>query len=260
MNSQIEQKGQHIMAKLKAGQDAFGQAMWDYAHGKGGSEIAELDSGMVAVSPGPAAYLAEHKDWPTFQKKAIALARGKVLDVGCGAGRVARYLQSKGLDATGIDNSPLAIKLCKKRGLKSAKVMSITQLTRRLGVFDTIVMYGNNFGLMGSFKRARWLLRRFRNMTTPGARILAQTADPYQTDVPEHLAYHRRNRRRGRMSGQLRLRIRYKTYATPYIDYLLVSRDEMARIVAGTGWRIAKTIDDASNYRYVAVLEKEAVT
>ena len=247
------------MAKLKAAQDAFGQAMWDYAHGKGGPEIVERDDGLVALSPGAVAYLAEYKDWPTFQKKAIALAKGKILDVGCGAGRVALHLQSKGLDATGIDNSPLAIKLCKKRGLKSAKLMSITQLTRRLGVFDTIVMYGNNFGLVGSFSRARWLLRRFRNMTTPGARILAQTADPYPTDVPEHLAYHRRNKRRGRMGGQLHIRIRYKTYATPYIDYLLVSKDEMAKIVAGTGWRIAETIDNSA-YRYIAVLEKEAVT
>ncbi|MHC4562683.1 MAG: class I SAM-dependent methyltransferase [Planctomycetota bacterium] len=167
------------MAKLAAKQDAFGQAMWDYAQGRSACEITELDSGFVGVSPGPAAYLAEYRDWPTFQKRAIALARGKVLDVGCGAGRVALYLQSKGLDVTGIDNSPLAIKLCRKRGLKKAKVMSITQLTRRLGVFDMIVMYGNNFGLVGSFNRARWLLRRFHNMTIDDARILAESNDPY---------------------------------------------------------------------------------
>jgi len=251
---------ERIMARLTAGQDAYGQAMWDYAHGKSVNEIIERDDGWVVLSPGPATYMAEHKDWPAFERKAIALARGKVLDVGCGAGRVALYLQGKGLDVVGIDNSPLAIKLCRKRGVKTAKVMSVTQLSRRLGMFDTIVMYGNNFGLMGNVRRARWLLRRFRNMTSDAGRILAHSADPYQTDVPEHLAYHRRNKRRGRMGGQIRLRDRYKTFATPYHDYLLVSQDEMARIVAGAGWRIARTITDESGYRYVAALEKEPVT
>ncbi|MHC4562684.1 MAG: hypothetical protein ACYS8X_07940 [Planctomycetota bacterium] len=61
------------------------------------------------------------------------------------------------------------------------------------------------------------------------------------------------------MSGQLRLRIRYKTYETPYHDYLLVSRDEMAGIVTGTGWRIAQTVD-SPGAGYIAVLEKEAAT
>jgi len=244
------------MARLTAKQDAYGQAMWDCYHDKGGFEVVERDDGLVAVSSGPPSYLAEFKDWPEHQRKAIRLARGKVLDVGCGAGRVALHLQTKGLDVIGIDTSPLATKLCRKRGFKKAKVMSITGLSRRLGVFDTIVMYGNNFGLFGGFKRARWLLRRFWHMTHPTAKIIAESNDPYQTTVPEHLAYQRRNRRRGRMSGQLHFRIRYRTHATPYFDYLLVSKREMQRIVAGTGWRISRFFDSERSI-YIAVLEKE---
>ena len=243
------------MVKWTAKQDAFGQAMWDHAHGTTAWEVVERDDGFVGLSLGPAAYLAEFKDWPAHQRNAIVLARGRVLDVGCGAGRVALHLQKKGLDVTGVDVSPLAIKVCRKRGLKKARAMSITQLSARMGLFDTIVMYGNNFGLFGSFRRARWLLRRLRHMTSPGAGIIAESRDPYATAVPEHLAYHRRNRRRGRMAGQLRIRIRYKTYATPFYDCLLVSKREMRQIVAGTGWRIARTFD-APGSIYVAVLEK----
>jgi SAM-dependent methyltransferase len=244
------------MAKLTKKRDAYGQAMWDYLHGKGSGEIAELDSGHITASGGPQMYFAEYKDWPAHQKKAIRLARGRALDVGCGAGRVALHLQGKGLDVLAIDTSPLAIKVAKARGVKKARLMSITQLTRKVGLFDTIVMYGNNFGLLGGPSRAKWLLRRFHAMTSPDARIIAESNDPYQTDNPCHLAYQKRNRRRGRMGGQLRLRIRYQDRATPWFDYLLVSPDEMRDILAPAGWHVARIFPSKASM-YAAVIEKE---
>jgi hypothetical protein len=117
-------------------------------------------------------------------------------------------------------------------------------------------MIGNNFGLFGSHNRARWLLRKLYNMTTPYAQIIAESTNPYDTTEPEHFEYHRYNRRRGRMSGQLRLRVRYKTYKTPWFDYLLVSADEMRDIVSGTGWIVARIIK-ASVRGYCAIIEKE---
>ena len=65
------------------------------------------------------------------------------------------------MDIVGIDHSPLAIRVCRERGVRNASVLPITQVSaNKLGMFDTIVMTGNNFGLVGSRKRARWLLRR----------------------------------------------------------------------------------------------------
>ena len=42
------------------------------------------------------------------------------------------------------------------------------------------------------------------------ARLIAHGTDPYGTTDPVHVAYHRRNRDRGRLGGQLRLRLRYR--------------------------------------------------
>ncbi len=240
---------------LASQQDGFGHALYDFHIGKGSYEVDERDDGFVAPSDGPPAYFASYEDWPEHQRQAIALAAGKILDVGCGAGRVALHLQEKGLDVLGIDTSPLAVKVCRLRGLKKARVMSITELTCKLGTFDTVLMYGNNFGLFGSFKRARWLLRRFHAMTSDRARIIAETTDPYDTKQPCHLAYQRRNRKRGRMSGQLRIRIRYQTYATPWFDYLLASKDEVRAILDGTGWRVERFID-GNGPHYIAIIEK----
>jgi hypothetical protein len=123
-------------------------------------------------------------------------------------------------------------------------------------MFDTVVMFGNNFGLFGSFKRARWLLRRFHSITNPNAVILAETLDPYETTQPEHLEYHRFNRRRGRMSGQIRLRVLFKKHRSPWFDYLFVSQDELRQILKNTGWHLRATIKSDGPV-YVAVIDKQ---
>jgi hypothetical protein len=114
---------------------------------------------------------------------------------------------------------------------------------------------GNNFGLFGGRRRARWLLRLLHAMTSPDARIVAESNNVYQTKDPDHLRYHRFNRRRGRMSGQLRLRVRYRRYCTPWFDYLMVSPREMKEILAGTGWRVRRFLKSGGSI-YVAVIEK----
>jgi len=242
--------------KLKSPQDADGHAVYDWWRGKGGFEIVENDAGCFAISGGPPAYFAECKQWPAHQRAALRFARGRVLDIGCGAGRVALELQRRGHAVTGIDVSPLAIRVCRARGVRDARVLPMTGVSARLGRFDTIVMYGNNFGLFGSRDRARRLLRRLHRLTHPGARIIAESNDPYRTDNPIHPAYQQFNRRRGRMAGQLRIRVRYWTYVTPWFDYLILSKREMESMVAGTGWRVARYFDSPGS-TYVALLEKE---
>jgi hypothetical protein len=55
------------------------------------------------------------------------------------------------------------------------------------------------------------------------------------------------------MSGQLRLRVRYQSYASPWFDYLLVSPEELQTLVEGTGWRVQRIIKGEPFY--VVVLQ-----
>jgi SAM-dependent methyltransferase len=221
-----------------------------------GIEIVERVDGFIDASRyGPAAYFFPLRRWPKAERQAIRLARGRVLDVGCGAGRVALHLQERGHQVVGIDLSPLAVEISRRRGVRDVRELPVTQVGPELGRFDTFVMFGNNFGLMGSRRRAPWLLRRFRSIANKGARILAESVNPYKTDNPEHLAYHEENRRRGRMAGQVRIRIRHQAYATPWFDYLLVSPEEMAELADGTGWELRRVIDEGEHV-YVGVLER----
>jgi SAM-dependent methyltransferase len=236
-------------------EDAYGRLIFDYLETGEGIEIVERDDGFIAASGGGAFYFSPFAKWPKAERKAMRLVRGRVLDVGTGAGRVPLYLQERGHEVVGIDISPGAVEVARRRGAKDVRKLRVTQVSGKLGRFDTIVMFGNNFGLVGNARRAPWLLRRFRSITNDGARILAESVDPYKTDKSEHIVLHRKNRRRGRMGGQLRIRVRHGTYATPWFDYLLASPKEMAKLAKGTGWELVDVIDEGE-YVYVGVLER----
>jgi SAM-dependent methyltransferase len=157
---------------MKRKQDAYGQMIHDHFLGRETVEIVERDDGWLATSGGPPNYFAEFADWPAHQRRAARFVTGRVLDVGAGAGRWSLHLQEKSHEVVAIDVSPLAVQTCRLRGVKDARVLPITQVSPALGRFDTIVMMGNNFGLFGGRRRARWLLRRLKSLTNPGARIV----------------------------------------------------------------------------------------
>ena len=242
--------------------DGYGEMLLAALDESGGEmlEIVERDDGLIMASRfGLGYYLAPYGKWPLRQRRALRLARGRVLDVGAGAGRVALHLQQKGYEVVAIDSSPGAVEVCRRRGVRDARLLRLEEVDGALGRFDTVVMYGNNLGLLSSRAKGRRLLRRLHGITTERGRILGEILDPYPGAAPIHLAYHQRNRKRGRMSGQIRIRIRYRDLATPWFDYLFLSRPELEELVEGTGWLVARTID-AEGPLYVAVLEKQAKT
>lgn len=226
----------------------------DRLAGQDAVEVVERDDGFVMGGAG-SLYFAPVRRWPsTAERRALRLVRGRVLDVGCGAGRVLLELQARGREVVGIDPSPLSVEVCRRRGGRDVRVARLEDVDASFGLFDTVVMFGANLSLLGGRAKGRRLLRLLHTLTGERGRIVGSTLDVYDTEDESHLAYHRRNRAHGRMSGQLRLRIRYRDLASPWFDYLFLSQDELRDLVDGTGWRLARTIVDPPGY--VAVLEK----
>jgi SAM-dependent methyltransferase len=244
---------------MKSTEDAYGKQLLAQYHGQTPTvEIIERDDNYIETGSRDGLYFSEYKDWSDLERQAVDRARGRVLDVGCGAGRHSLYLQNKGFDVTGIDNSPGAIKVCRLRGLEKALVRPIVEIDKfKANSFDTILMLGNNFGLFGGAENARLILEKMSRITAPDAQIIAGTLNPYITDKKEHLEYLRFNRRRGRMAGQIRFRIRYGKAIGEWFDYLFVSPEEMQNILEKTGWRVNEFLMSEGAH-YFAVIEKKA--
>src|SRR5690242_11406997 len=84
-------------------------------------EIVERDDGYIEATAGPLGYFAPFRRWPAHQRNAVRSMRGRVLDVGAGAGRVSLELQQRGHDVVAIDVSPGAVEVCRRRGVRDAR-------------------------------------------------------------------------------------------------------------------------------------------
>jgi SAM-dependent methyltransferase len=242
------------MNKIKPKEDAFGHALFDAYKDEDVFEVLERDDGFVDAME-TKEYFSNYDKWSPIEQKAMQFVKGRILDVGCGAGRHSLYLQKKGLDILSIDISPLAVKVCKLRGLKKTRLIPIEEAKFKANSFDTIMMMGNNFGLLGNSGKAKKLLRRFYRMTSPDALIIASSRDPYKTSNLAHLRYHKLNKKRGRMSGQVRIRVRYENYISKWFDYLMVSKEEMKQILSSAGWGIIEVLE-SNGPHYIAIIRK----
>ena len=234
--------------------DVYGALLADVCAGVPALEIVERDDGYVMAFD--ARYLtAPFRKWDDpDERRAMRFVRGRVLDVGCGGGRACLHLQARGLAVVGIDASPGAVACSRQLGVRDARLLPVDAVDPSHGSFDTIVFLGQNFGMLGSRPRARSILRRLARVTTPRGRIVAETFDPHALEEPVHRRYRERNHRRGRMPGQLRVRVRYRELATPWLDWLQVSQRELVALLDGTGWQLSRTLGDGPSY--VAIIEK----
>src|SRR5689334_15474127 len=121
--------------------DAFGQMLLD---GKG-PEIIERDDGFLDAAM--IGYFAPVAQWPAVERRALRWVRGRGLDAGGGAGRAALELQRRGRSVVGIDVSPGAVKVARARGVRDVRLLAFEDVDDSVGRLDTIVMFGNNFGL-----------------------------------------------------------------------------------------------------------------
>jgi SAM-dependent methyltransferase len=242
------------MGKIDENKDATGHAVYDAFNRKYGFEVVEREDGYI-VGGNTSQYFEEYSKWLPHEKKAIRYAKGKILDIGCGAGKHSLYLQSIGFDVLGIDISPLLIKVCKKRGLRKVRLLSIWEVNKLNQYFDTILLLGCNFGLLQNFSKARNYLKLLYKVSKNKAVIIAESMDPYKTEQEANLKYQKYNLKRGRMAGHRKIRIRYRNFVSDWFDYLGVSKKEMENVVKDTGWKIKKTFDSERS-SYIAVIEK----
>jgi SAM-dependent methyltransferase len=224
--------------------DALGAILRRYHESGTAYEIVERADGRITAHDA-GKYFVGPDEWSPVDRWACEQAAGRVLDVGCGAGRHAVPLAARGLDVVGLDVSPGAVEVTTRRGA-NAVLGTVERLPPHIGTFDTLLLLGAGFGLLGNPGRAAAVLANLAAVTRQGGQLIGTGHDPHHDDANRD--YHEWNRQRGRLAGQRRIRIRDGHMMTGWFDYLFASVDEVRQLFAGTPWQVSEVYEDGLNY------------
>lgn len=156
--------------------DLFGKAILDFQTNNSPEDLITETSISEADEMSVAYLFRSYDEMPKLEQKALQLAKGKVLDVGCGAGSHSLTLQNdRNLEVISIDISPNAIRACDLRGLKNAKVQDIMTLENEK--FDTILLLMNGTGIFGTLKETPNFLQKLKSLLNTNGQILIDSSD-----------------------------------------------------------------------------------
>ena len=202
--------------------DLFGKAILDYQTNNSPEDLITETSISEADEMSVAYLFRNFSEMPKLEQKALQLAKGKVLDVGCGAGSHALDLQNeRKLEKTAIDISENAVKACQLRGIENVKVANILDLDSE-NKFDTILLLMNGTGIFGTLNETAKYLQKLKSLLNEGGQILIDSSDLiYMFDQDEDGAY---SIPADGYYGELTFTVQYKgeteeTFPWLYLDY-----------------------------------------
>lgn len=155
--------------------DLFGRAILDFQTNNNPQDIITETSISDADELQVAYLFRNFKEMPIIEQKALQLCKGKILDVGCGAGSHSLYLQQKKFNVTAIDISQNAIKACKLRGINNAKVQNILDIESQK--FDTILILMNGTGIFETLSQTHKYLKKLKSLLEINGQILIDSSD-----------------------------------------------------------------------------------
>jgi len=154
--------------------DLFGKALQDYQNGNYSEDLI-TSTNISDEDELPLPYLfRDYKDMPKLEQKALELAKGKILDVGCGAGSHSLYLQKKGYDVRAIDVSMGAVDVAKKRGLID---VMLKDLIDEKSKYDTILLLMNGTGIFEELSKVSKYLSHLKSLLNLDGQILIDSTD-----------------------------------------------------------------------------------
>lgn len=229
--------------------DAFGEMVWDYFEG----DLSERpryrrDDGDVTEAH-LEAYFSDPGEWSASLRDLLDRLRGSVLDVGCGAGKHARYLQTRGHDVLAIDRSPGAVAVARELGVEHAAVMDMGDVGILDETVESAIALGKQIAIGDSAAALGATLTALAGAVEPGGTLLADFDSP-QRRGDGYLDDHRL----GEGLTYRRFRVEYADLVGPWVDLLMVEPETLAGIVEGTPWTITERIDpepEQSGYRVV---------
>ncbi|MDO6391128.1 class I SAM-dependent methyltransferase [Pontibacter sp. BT731] len=155
--------------------DPVGAAIQDFVAGNSGAKIV-VESNLTEDDEIAVAYLFRSpEEMPELELLALEQCRGRVLDVGAGAGCHSLALQGRGVDVTALDLSAGAAQAMRGRGIKQVLQQDILKLSGQR--FDTLLLLMNGIGIAGDLEGLERFLEHAKTLLNPGGQILLESSD-----------------------------------------------------------------------------------
>ncbi|MEP0132413.1 MAG: class I SAM-dependent methyltransferase [Eudoraea sp.] len=233
--------------------DIFGMALIDFLNGNYSEDIttySSLDEKDVLPLP----YLfRDYDEMPLIEQKALDLCRGTVLDVGCGSGSHSLYLQSKGVEVFGLDESEGAIFTAKSRGVYNVMHSNIYDYSGMK--FDTILLLMNGIGIAGQLKEAHRLLNHLKGLLNPGGQILVDSSDIiYMFEVDGDGGYWIPNN--GKYYGEVQFTMEYKGLKSAPFNWLYLDYNRLKQLAVQQNLS-CELVCKGTHYDYLARLRTQ---
>lgn len=185
---------------------------------------------------------------PPLEQQALALARGRVLDVGAGAGCHALELQSRGLEVKAIDISPLSCEAMNRRGIRDVQCVNLFD-PRLTGTFDTILMLMNGTGIIGKLRHMPDFLERVRGLLSADGQLLVDSSDLKYLYKDEDGTYDIDPM--GPYYGEVDYQMAYRKVRGESFDWLYVDPQTLRLMAEGNGFR-CELVAEGGHYDYLA--------
>jgi cyclopropane fatty-acyl-phospholipid synthase-like methyltransferase len=245
----VNLKLETLNLKQKIMKDLFGQAILDFQTNNSPEDL-QTETSISEADEMPVAYLFRVFDqMPLLEQTALELAKGKTLDVGCGAGSHSLYLQDKGLEVTAIDISAKAIAACQLRGLKHARVQHVLAIQNE--TFDTILLLMNGTGIFRTLEELPTYLQKLQSLLNPNGQILIDSSDLiYMYDENEDGSY---SIPAEGYYGELTFTMSYKGQTEEPFPWLYLDYNTLQRAAQAHGFQCDLLVE-GDHYDYLARL------
>ncbi|KMQ63127.1 methyltransferase [Chryseobacterium angstadtii] len=225
--------------------DLMGRAVWDYFHHENPEDL-QTETSISELDELPVDYLfRDFDEMNDLEQKALEQARGRVLDIGAGAGSHALYLQNeRGLEVLALDISPKSIEVCRLRGLKEAVCENMLNFSGE--TFDTVLLLMNGTGIFESLEKIDTYLQKLHSLVNDNGQILIDSTDIlYMFDRDEDGGVYIPA---GGYYGELDYIVHYKGESEDPIKWLYLDYKTLKNAAENNGFKVEKVMQDEDSY------------